>query len=124
MRYPGSPLMAQSHHVVLVFPDSREAPVEVPEGTFILDAAMQAGLSLPYTCLQGWCITCAARVLNAPAHECVDNHAALRYYDADAEAGFVLLCTGKPLRDCRISVYQSAAMKVHRRQHRLPAPLG
>ncbi|MEP7198169.1 MAG: 2Fe-2S iron-sulfur cluster-binding protein [Chloroflexota bacterium] len=116
--------MTKTCHVVLIFPDGHEAALEVPDTMFVLDAAMEAGLSLPYTCLQGWCITCAGRVLNAAASECVDNRAALRYYLADAEAGFVLLCTGRALRDCRISVYQTAAMKVHRRQHHLPAPQG
>ena len=95
----------------------------VGEDEFILDAARQAGLSLPHTCLQGWCLTCAARTLNGSA-ACADNRAALRYYPEDAEAGFVLLCTARPRGPCRLVTHQAAAMKAYRRARGLPAPRG
>lgn len=115
--------MTTQHPVTLVFPDGREVNLFVDEGEFILDAAAEAGISLPHTCLQGWCLTCAGRVENG-AGDCVDNSAALRYYAEDAQAGFVLLCTAKPRGPCRILVGQANAMKAFRWQRGLPAPRG
>lgn len=107
----------------MVFPDGRETTLTVAEDTFILDAAAEAGIDLPHTCLQGWCITCAGRIADG-MERCVDNSAALRYYPEDAEAGFVLLCTARSRGNCRILTYQSGALKEYRRKHGLPAPRG
>ncbi len=115
--------MDERFPVTLILPDGREVTLSVAADTFILDAAAQAGVVLPHTCLQGWCLTCAARVVNGAA-DCVDNEAALRYYPEDAEAGFVLLCTGRPRGPCRLRTHQAAAMKTYRRERGLPAPRG
>jgi ferredoxin len=115
--------MPTQYPVTLAFPDGREVTLLVDEDTFILDAAAEAGVDLPHTCLQGWCLTCAGRTLNG-AGECVDNRAALRYYAEDAQAGFVLLCTARPRGPCRILVGQAGAMKAFRLQRGLPAPRG
>ncbi len=115
--------MPETHPVALVFPDGREKTLQIDEETFILDAATAAGIDLPHTCLQGWCLTCAARVLEGSA-ACVNHSAALRYFPEDAEGGFVLLCTGRPRAACRLATHQSRNMKDHRRQRGRPAPLG
>ena len=86
----------------------------------ILDAARRAGLTLPSLCEQGWDIACAARVLSGK----LDHSDARRYYGEDEEAGFALICTAKPLSDLRLRTHQTAAMRVHRDAHRLPAPRG
>ncbi|BAS29334.1 ferredoxin [Limnochorda pilosa] len=92
--------------------------LEVAEDQFILDRALQAGLDLPHTCLQGWCTTCAGRILEGE----VDPSAALRYYREDREAGYVLLCTARPRGPLRIQTHQKEALRANRRKHRLPAP--
>ena len=66
--------------------------IEVGEGEFILAAARREGLWLPADCQQGWCITCAAKLIEGE----VDHGAAKRYFDADEVAGFVLPCVAKP----------------------------
>jgi ferredoxin len=115
--------MRKTHRVTLVFPDGREVPLSVAEDVFLLDAAAQAGIDLPHTCLQGWCVTCAGRVLDDPA-TCVDHRAARRYFPEDEEGGFVLLCTARPLRACRIATHQAEALRAYRRRRGLPAPRG
>jgi len=87
---------------------------------FVLQAALNQGINLPYMCLQGWCITCAAKL--AEGH--VDQSASFRYYPADREAGFALLCTGRPLSDLRIFPHQKEAMRAHRLALGLPVPRG
>jgi ferredoxin len=71
-------------------------------------------------CLQGWCITCAAKLLEGR----VDQSASRRYFAADREAGFILPCTGRPLSDLKIVSHQSEAMRQHRLALHLPVPRG
>lgn len=84
--------------------------LSVDEDASILAAARAAGLWLPADCQQGWCVTCAAELLEGE----VDQSTARRYYDSDAEAGLILTCTAKPRDDCRIRVCREDAMLDHR----------
>jgi ferredoxin len=106
-------------HVTFVT-DSSEVQVEVPDNQYLLDAAANAGLNLPYSCLQGWCTTCAGKILQGS----VDQSEALRFYPEDAAAGFVLLCSAYPRSDLRILTHQKEAMREHRRRLGLPTPRG
>jgi ferredoxin len=106
-------------HVTFVT-DNRGVEVDVPNNQYLLDAAANAGLDLPYSCLQGWCTTCAGKIL----HGTVDQSEALRFYPQDAEAGFVLLCSAYPRSDLRILTHQKEAMRQRRRALGLPAPRG
>ena len=90
--------------------------IEVDEDEYLLAAARQVGLWLPADCQQGWCTTCAARLLDGE----VDQGDARRYYDIDEDAGFVLTCTAKPRSDCRIEVDAYDAILDHRAAHDLP----
>ena len=87
---------------------------------YILDAAMEAGLDLPYSCLQGWCLTCAARIISGA----VDQGDSRRYYPQDREAGFALLCTGRPRSDCVLETHARDAMRRARDVQGLPYPRG
>jgi ferredoxin len=107
------------YKVTFITPE-RETTVEVDESQYLLDAAADAGLALPYMCLQGWCTTCAGKILEGK----VDQSEARRFYPQDAEAGYVLLCSAYPRSDLRIVTHQKEAMRDHRQQHGLPAPRG
>jgi ferredoxin len=96
------------------------SPVQVQEDVYLLDALREAGLDLPGSCLQGWCLACAGRLLAGE----VDQSDATRYYPEDRAAGFVLLCTAKPRSPLRILTHQKAACQRHRRRLGLPTPLG
>src|SRR6266699_2492555 len=86
-----------------------------------LIAAYRQGFDLPSMCLQGWCITCAARV-EGPGEW--DQSASLRYFPQDREAGFILLCTAQPRSDLVIRTHQRLALRDHRLACRLPTPRG
>ncbi|USZ68355.1 2Fe-2S iron-sulfur cluster-binding protein [Halorussus salilacus] len=90
--------------------------IEVHESAFVLAAAREAGVWLPADCQQGWCTTCAARLLEGE----VDQSAARRYYDADREANLVLTCVAKPRSDLRIRACQEEEMLDHRAEHDRP----
>src|SRR5688572_32693033 len=61
--------------------------IDCLEDEFIWNAAARAGIRLPAICHQGRCLTCAARLIEGD----FDQSAAVSYFDADREAGFVLL---------------------------------
>jgi ferredoxin len=97
-----------------------EVQAEATGDQYLLDVAAAVGLELPSMCLQGWCTTCAAKVLQGT----VDQSEALRVYPADEAAGFVLLCSAYPRSNLRILTHQRDALREHRRLHGLPTPRG
>jgi ferredoxin len=105
---------------VTLITDGQEKRLAIADDQYILDAAVEAGMNLPYMCLQGWCTTCAGKILEGK----VDQSEARRYYAEDAAAGFALLCSAYPRSDLRIMTHQKEQMRVHRRAHGLPAPHG
>jgi ferredoxin len=112
--------MTERHEVELILPDGATARLEVSADESVWDAATRAGNRLPSMCLQGWCTTCAGRVLAGE----FDPAEALRYYPQDKAAGYILLCTARPRSAMRILTHQRDAMRTHRRRHGLPAPRG
>jgi ferredoxin len=88
------------------------------EDEFIWNAAARSGIGLPAICHQGRCLTCAARLIEGD----FDQSAAVSYFPADREAGFVLPCTARP-RSCLIlETHMQWAMRDHRKALGLPAP--
>jgi ferredoxin len=110
----------REYQVVFELPDGSNRCLPCGAGEHILDAARRHELELPSSCEQGWDLACAVRVLEGE----VDNSDARRYYREDAQAGFALICTAKPLSDLRLQTHQSRAMREHRLGHGLPAPRG
>ena len=107
------------YHVTFITPE-RQVETEAADDQYLLDAAAAAGLELPFMCLQGWCTTCAGKLLEGK----VDQSEARRFYPQDAAAGFVLLCSAYARSDLRILTHQKEAMRVHRLANGLPAPRG
>jgi ferredoxin len=105
--------------VVLLLPNDEQRELAVGGNEHIWDAAFNTGITLPALCHQGRCLTCAGK-LEAPGE--VDQSDSVSYYPQDREAGFVLLCTGKPRSPLRIRTHQQAEMRAHRLQKALPAP--
>ncbi|WP_256863421.1 2Fe-2S iron-sulfur cluster-binding protein [Microbispora sp. GKU 823] len=62
------------------------------EGQTILDAALAARPELPYSCRNGVCATCRARVVEGRA--VMSDHWALT--DEEVAAGYVLTCRSVP----------------------------
>jgi ferredoxin len=90
--------------------------LEVGADETILAAARSADVWLPADCQQGWCTTCAARLVEGA----VIHPNARRYYDADRDAGFVLTCTAKPRADTTLVVGQYDEFLEFRAAHDRP----
>jgi ferredoxin len=84
--------VAKTHKVTL---KKSGLTIDVAEDEYILEAAEDAGLSLPYDCRSGTCTTCIQRCLEGE----IDQEMAFAIDDEELEQGLRLICIGSPLSD-------------------------
>jgi ring-1,2-phenylacetyl-CoA epoxidase subunit PaaE len=90
--------------VVTVIADGIRREVELRKSDpSILDAALAAGVDLPYACKGGVCCTCRAKVLDGRVR--MDKNYGLERREVDA--GFVLTCQSHPLTE-RVTISYDA----------------
>ncbi|MBN9005100.1 MAG: phenylacetate-CoA oxygenase/reductase subunit PaaK [Rhizobiales bacterium] len=85
---PGAPPKAVASLIV----DGKRREVPVAEGESILDAALRAGIDLPFACKGGMCSTCRAKLVDGEAE--MEVNYSLEPWETNA--GFILTCQARP----------------------------
>ncbi|OIW08498.1 hypothetical protein TanjilG_03174 [Lupinus angustifolius] len=95
-----------AYKVKLIGPDGKENEFEAPGDTYLLDAAENAGVELPYSCRAGACSTCAGKIVSGQ----VDQSDGAFLDDNQVKEGYLLTCVSYPTSDLVIETHKEEAL--------------
>jgi ring-1,2-phenylacetyl-CoA epoxidase subunit PaaE len=89
------PFSAPPKAIAALIIDGKRREVPVAEGEAVLDAALRAGLDLPFACKGGMCSTCRAKLVEGDAR--MEVNYSLEPWEL--KAGFILTCQARPVSE-------------------------
>jgi ring-1,2-phenylacetyl-CoA epoxidase subunit PaaE len=89
------PASARPKAIAALVIDGKRREIPVAEDESILDAALRAGMDLPFACKGGMCSTCRAKLVEGEAQ--MEANYSLEPWEL--KAGFILTCQARPVSD-------------------------
>jgi len=89
------------YNVTLIDANGEKQSFQCPDDQYILDAAEDEGIDLPYSCRAGACSSCAGKLVTGE----VNTEDQCFLDDEQLAEGFVLLCTAYAESDCEITTH-------------------
>ncbi|QIG52569.1 2Fe-2S iron-sulfur cluster binding domain-containing protein [Nordella sp. HKS 07] len=86
------------------------ATYEVDHRKPLLLSLREQGVDLPYGCMYGGCITCAAKLISGK----INQKTQVALNNRQINNGYVIMCVARPMSDCTLEVGVESHDKLYR----------